>query len=217
MTFDPAVPSDHVLAATALLAPFEGVVLRNGSLTGAHIDGMASILTARSSSHPVTQLARDILDFHVYESAIMACVQDVPSSFESVPKAYLAMGEKASCDSDQAQLKAISKELFIRTPRLTKMVRLLRLQPASELQLHHEAYELSKSLLELQNPQAEGRLLCRIETVAKNNADAAAPIEQSVHFDSIGDFEALVFYWQGRLSLLRLDLRLQDLSTVPWW
>ena len=39
-----------------------------------------------------------------------------------------------------------------------------------------------------------------------------SPLRQSLHFASVKDFEALAYYWQSRLSLLRLEWRLHGLS-----
>ena len=205
-------PNDHILASTALLAPFEGVIKKNGIPTRLHVDGLAAILAARPASYPVTQLAREILDFHACESAIMACIQGTPSPFESVARAYLANDRMGYSDSDRAKLKALGNELFIRIPRLVRLVRSLRLQPSPQHQLLLDALRLSKSLLRLQDSQAEGRLLRNIKVYPSSDPDATSPLRQSLQFASVEDFEALAYYWQSRLSLLRLEWRLHDLS-----
>jgi len=205
-------PNDHILASTALLAPFEGVIKKNGIPTRLHVDGLAAILAARPASYPVTQLAREVLDFHACESAIMACIQNTPSPFESVAREYFANDRMGYNDSDRARLKAFGNELFIRIPRLVRLIRSLRLQPSPHNQLLLDALRLSKSLLRLQDSQVEGRLLRNIKVHSSSDPDATSPLRQSLHFASVEDFEALAYYWQSRLSLLRLELRLHDLS-----
>jgi hypothetical protein len=204
--------NDDILASTALLAPFEGVIKKHGVPTRLHVEGLAAILTARPSTYPVTQLARDIFDFHACDSAIMACIQGTPSPFERVARAYFANNRIGYSDSDRAQLKGIGSELFIRIPRLVGLVRSLRLQPSPQNQLLSDALRLLKSLLKLQDSQAEERLLRNIKVHPSSDPDATSPLRQSLHFVSVDDFEALAYYWQNRLSLLRLEQRLHDLS-----
>ncbi|KAF2118116.1 hypothetical protein BDV96DRAFT_569267 [Lophiotrema nucula] len=204
--------NDDILASTALLAPFEGVIKKHGIPTRLHVEGLAAILAARPATYPVTQLAREIFDFHACDSAILACIQGIPSPFESVARAYFANNRIGYSDSDRAQLKALGSELFIRIPRLVGLVRSLRLQPSPQNQLLLDALRLSKSLLRLQDSQAEGRLLRNIEVHPSSDPDAISLLRQRLHFASVDDFEALAYYWQNRLSLLRLEQRLHDLS-----
>ena len=216
-------PNDDILASTALLPPFEDVIKRNGILTCLHVEGLATILVARPAIYPVTQLARDMLDFYGCESAVMACVRDTPSPFEGLARAYVSNNRMGCSDSDQTQLKALRNELFVRIPRLVKLVRLLRLQQPSSPQqnqlLLDDALRLSKSLLRLQDSQAEEQLLRNIKAhhfSTSDNPDATTSplLRQSLRFASVKDLEALVYYWQSRLSLLRLDRRLHNLSSV---
>jgi hypothetical protein len=203
---------DDILASTALLAPFDGVIKKHGIPTRIHVEGLAAILAARPATYPVTQLAREILDFHACESAIMACIQGTPSPFESVPRAYFANNRMGYSDSDRAQLKALGNELFIHIPRLVRLVRSLRLQASPQNELLLDALRLSKSLLKLQDSQAEGRLLRNIKVHPSSDLDAPSPLRQSLHFPSVQDYEALACYWQSQLSLLILEWRLHDLS-----
>ena len=207
-------PNDDILASTALLAPFDGVIKKHDIPLRLHVEGLAAILAARPLTYPVTQLAREILDFYACDCAIMACIQGTPSPFESVARAYFANNRVGYSDSDRAQLKALGNELFIRIPRLVGLVRSLRLQPSPQNQLLLDALRLSKSLLRLQDPQAEGRLLRNIEFHPLLDPDAPWSLHQSLHFSSVEDFEALACYWQSRLSLLRLEWRLHDLSVL---
>ena len=205
-------PNDDILASTALLIPFDGVIKKNGIPTRLHVEGLAAILAARPATYPVMQLARDILDFHACESAIIACVQDTPSPFERVGRAYFANNRKGYSDSDRARLKALGNELFTRIPRLVILVRSLRLQPSPQNQLLLDALRFSKSLLRLQDSQAEERLLRKIKGHLSSDPVATLPLRQSLHFASVKDFEALAYYWQSRLSLLRLEWRLHAFS-----
>lgn len=204
--------NDDILASTALLAHIEGVIKKHGVPARLHVEGMAAILAARPATYPVTQLARGIFDFHVCDSTIMACIQGTPSPFESVARAYFANNRVGYSDSDRAQLKALGSELFIRIPRLVGLIRSLRLQQSPQNQLLLDALTLSKSLLMIQDSQAEGRLLRNITVRPLSEPEATSPFDQSLHFASVDDFEALAYYWQNRLSLLRLEQRLHDLS-----
>lgn len=96
-------------------------------------------------------------------------------------------------------------------PRLVRLVRSLRFQSSPQKQPLVHALQLLKSLLSLQDPEAEERLLRTIEVHPPNDLDASTPSRQRLQFASIRDFEALIFYWQSRLSLLRLERRMDDL------
>lgn len=203
-------PNDDMLAATALLAPFEGVVQRNGIPTRLHVDGIATILAARPVTFPVTQLARDILDFNAGECAVMACIQDTPSPFEGVPRAYYANEGVGYSDSDRGRLKALSNEMFIHIPRLVNLVRSLRLQSPPKDEVVLETQELLDRLLKLQDSQSEERLL-RSVAVRHSPTSSLQTLHPKLHFASYKDFEALSYYWQSRLSVLRLDLHFRAL------
>lgn len=204
-------PDDDILASTALLAPFEGAIKKNGIPTRLHLEGLAAILAARPAVYPVTPLSREILDFYISESAIIAYVQSTPSPFESVARAYFANDRVGYSDSDRAQLKDLGHELFIRLPTLVKLVRSLRVQRSLQRQPLLDALRLLDSLFGLQDPQAEERLLRDAQIRFSSDPDAPSPFRQSFHFASVKDFEALASYWQTRLALLRLEAHLNNL------
>jgi hypothetical protein len=204
---------DDMLACTALLAHLEGVIKKHAIPTRLHIQGLAAILAARPPTYPVTQLARQIFDFHICDAAIMACIQGTASPFETIPRAYYENDRRGCSDSDRAELKALGSELFIRIPRLVRLVRSIR----SENQpLIDDAFTLLKPLLSLQDPQAEARLLEKTVTVrSSSHIDSKSTLlRESLQFACIDDFEALMYYWQNRLSLLRLEQRLHSLSAA---
>ncbi|OTA38356.1 hypothetical protein BTJ68_01760 [Hortaea werneckii EXF-2000] len=205
---------DILLASTALLAPFEGVVRKNGVPTKLHVDGLAAILLARSSTYPVTQLARDIVEFNACESSIMACILNRPSPFESVLPAYFANDNIGCAGSDQARLKAVGTELFVHLPRLLTLVRSVSLNGVSGGELPADAFHLYNSLLALQDQQAEQRLLQQIEVQSSPCSKTDSPQQSHLRFASVQDYEALAYYWQGRLNLLRVGQRLHDTSSA---
>ncbi|PVH93749.1 hypothetical protein DM02DRAFT_215133 [Periconia macrospinosa] len=210
---------DDMLACTALLAHLEGVINKHGIPTRLHVRGLAAILAARPPTYPVTQLARQIFDFHVCDAAIMACIQGTASPFESVPGVYYEKnrrgwrGDDDDDDSDRAQLKALGSELFVRIPRLVGLVRSQRLQryPLPD------AFTLLESLLSLQDSRAEARLLQAVVTVRPSSSspdDQSYLLRQSLEFACVDDFEALIYYWQNRLALLRLERRFRHASAT---
>ncbi|KAF2450583.1 hypothetical protein P171DRAFT_142374 [Karstenula rhodostoma CBS 690.94] len=203
-------PNDAMLASTALLARFDGEVQKNGIPTRLHVEGLAVILAARPPTYQVTPIARDILDFHAGESAVMACVQGMTSPFENVARAYFANDKMGCIESDRTQLKALGNEIFIGLPRLVGLVRSLRLQRCPKNHLLSDAHRLLGSLLELKDSEAEERLLRDVKV--NPSSGAASPLGLSLHFTSYKDFEALAYYWQSRLSLLRLGWYLHHMS-----
>ncbi|KAL5458496.1 hypothetical protein PMIN06_003306 [Paraphaeosphaeria minitans] len=205
-------PDDAMLASTALLARFDGEVQKDYIPTRLHVEGLATILSARPSKYQITPIARDILDFHAGESAVMACIQGTASPFENVDQAYFANDKTGCSEGDRTQLKALANKMFIGLPRLVGLVRSLRIRPFLKTNLHTDALRPLGSLLELQDSQAEERLLQDAKACPSSQAVAASPLGLSLHFDSYKDFEALAYYWQSRLSILRLELHLHQLS-----
>jgi hypothetical protein len=203
--------NDVILAATALLAPFEGTIKRDGVPTRLHIDGLAAVIAARPRTHAVTQLARDILDWYAAESSIMACFQGTPSPFENILRAYFTNDGLGYDNSDRAQLKALGNELFVRIPRLVILVRTLRLKPTPRYAMLLKAHRTFQALLELRSVQVERRFMENVTFPLPNGSDTIPPLVQSLHFASAKDYEALACYWQGRLSLLRLERHFHEL------
>ncbi|GAB1725802.1 hypothetical protein NU195Hw_Modified_18t1 [Hortaea werneckii] len=206
-------PDDILLASTALLAPFEGVVRKSGVPTTLHVDGLAAILLARPSTYSITQLARDIVDFNACESSIMACILNRPSPFESVSPAYFANDNVECAGSDQARLKALGTELFVRLPRLLMLFRSISLNGFPGGQPLADALHLYNSLLALQDQQAEQRLLRQIEVQSSPGLKSDSPPQSYLRFASVRDYEALAYYWQGRLNLLRVGQQLDDFAS----
>nr|POE86660.1 hypothetical protein CFP56_46844 [Quercus suber]POE87637.1 hypothetical protein CFP56_30226 [Quercus suber] len=204
-------PSDDVLASTALLAPFDGVLKKHDTPTRLHVEGLAAILAARPATFPVTQLAREIFDYYACDSTIMACIRGTPSAFESVARTYFVNDREGHCDGDRAQLKAIGNELLISIPRLVGLVRSLRNMSSFQRELFLDTLRFLKSLLGLQDGEAESRLLTRAIIRPVRDSDSPSSLCQSVHFTSVEDFEALTCYWHSRLALLRLEWCIHDL------
>jgi hypothetical protein len=109
---------DHVLASTALLAPFDGTLKDHGIPTRLHIEGLAAIIKGRPQNYPVSQLARDIVDFQICDTAITACIRGVPSPFETIPSAYYTSTSSEVTHWHRCRLKSLGAELFIKIPRL---------------------------------------------------------------------------------------------------
>lgn len=207
--------TDDMLAATALLAPFEGTIKRNGVPSRLHIEGLAAVVAARSNAQAITQLARDIIDWYAAESCVMACIHGIPSPLESIPQAYYASDGKSYGESDAAQLKALGNELSVHMPRLVNLLRTLRKQPSPQYELLVNAYEISQSLLQLQDPLVEKRFMLYITDRPSDSFDPGPDCAQRLHFPSARDYEALACYWQARLSLLRLERHLYGLFASP--
>jgi hypothetical protein len=200
-----------MLASTALLAHFEGALRKHGIPSRLHVDGLAAILTARSATFPVTQLAREILDYHASDSATKACIKSLPSPFENVARQYYAIDSTSSGENGVARLKALGIELLIRFPRLLGLVRSLRTQARPWYQLIRDA----KTLTVKASPALEldASIDHSFHFASIDHSFHFASIDHSFHFASIDDFEALIYYWQSRLALLRLDHQIVGLIT----
>jgi len=207
-------PNDDLLASTALLAPFDGALRKNGIPTRLHIEGQAAILSTRPSTYPVTQLARDIIAFHAYESAIIACVHGIDSPFDGVPPAYFASNRVGYNDGDRGQLNAIGIELFIRIPRLVRLFRLLRGQETPQDSVVQDATELLDSLRQLQDAPAEKRLLRNVELLRVDSFTPELCGRRGAFSATCTDIETLAHYWTARLILLKLEACLHEVCLL---
>lgn len=194
--------SDNTLASSALLAHLEGVIKGHGIPTLPHLRGLAAIMSARPPSYPISELAKEIFDFHACDSAIIACVHGISSPYESIPRAYY---EDCSIRLARSRLKIIGSECFIRIPRLVALVRSMRTHsPPSESQVG-SASVLFKALDSLQDPAAEAVLLQQ----ATFHTTISPIYRENLRFDNVEVFEALTYYWLSRLWLMCLHHHLQ--------
>lgn len=175
-----------------------------------HVDGLAAVLADTMSPSLDTQLARDILDFYVCESAVMNCIRGRPSPFEDIASVLLA-SDAMHIDSFHARVDAIGTALMVRLPRLVGLIRSMRLRDLGCQDIGDvlNALELCDRLLELRDQDAEIQVMQSVTYRICSHSIAAKTLPQSIHFATVQDFEALTHYWQGRLALLRLDHQLR--------
>jgi hypothetical protein len=203
--------SDEILAATAMLAHFEGAIRAHGIPVRVHMDGLAAILGARKKGYRVTSLAREIVDFHACDAAVKASIAGRASVFENVAREYYASEREGREDGSRAKLRAIGVEMFMRVPRAVGLVRRLR-QGEGRTRMLGEARGLVEELLGLKDEEAEHRVLRDVEV--RDSAKGDAVVKQSWGFTCVEDFEALAYYWQNRLVLLRLEEQLDHLPAL---
>lgn len=201
---------DHVLASTALLAPFDGTIKHHGIPTRLHIEGLAAIIKGRPQNYPVSQLARDIVDFQICDTAITACIRGVPSPFENIPSAYYTIVSSEIAHGHRCQLKSMGAELFVRIPRLIGLVRALRVQAPFSVnqELLSDAKKLCRELLMLRNRDSESFVFETAQLSSEGNV-VSSILGQCLYFTDVEDYEALMYYWSNRLCLLRLERYLQ--------
>ncbi|KAK3675483.1 hypothetical protein LTR78_004566 [Recurvomyces mirabilis] len=208
---DPKISSgDDILAATALLAPFEGVMKKSDIPMHSHIEGLAAVLASRPPAFAISQLSRDVLDFHSYDASIMACIQGVPSMLEDVDRGYYAIQPGLST-SGQAQLRAMGIELLIRIPRLVHFAQMLSPSNSSVADVLHQALAYAKELLQLRDTQAENIFLRSISSCPAGMASDTSMNSSSLQYASAKSYEGAAYYWQGpeRMQSIRhasLDL-----------
>jgi hypothetical protein len=201
--------SDEILAATAMLAHFEGAIRAHGIPVRVHVDGLAAILGARKKGYRVTSLAREIVDFHACDAAVKASIAGRASIFENVAREYYTSEREGCEDESRAKLRAIGVEMFVRVPRVVGIMRKLR-QGEGQGQMLCDARALVEDLLGLKDEETEQRVLGDVEV--RDSAKGDAVVKQSWEFACVEDFEALAYYWRNHLVLLRLE---EQVDVVP--
>ena len=110
------------------------------------------------------------------------------------------------------QLRQLSHQLLCRLPRLIAAVRTLRLKAGDTAETFASAVELARELLKLQDPALETYLLHAVQVRKTLHHADAVSVPYSFHFPCYQHFESAVYFWQTRILLNSLTLRLRQLT-----
>ena len=114
---------------------------------------------------------------------------------------------------DVAKLSKLYTHSFIRQPRLIALVRKLR-QGCDDEKIKYQAMQVAMLCAQLQDCEAENRLLHRLSVQQTKNPSTAAITGMSFHFRHQCCW-AEICYWATRIITNRLCLKLLDLNAVP--
>ncbi|KAF2163865.1 hypothetical protein M409DRAFT_25640 [Zasmidium cellare ATCC 36951] len=201
--------SDSVLMSVALLCVCEALMQSEMFACFAHWAAMSTILLSRPLSWQPSELTRAIL-YHIRNQTFHIPVARGQISPFDDPRWYtLEPAGASSLPTEVARLKLLSNQLMIRLPRLILQTRTLR-NGADEIK-GKKALALATELSNLQDIDAENKMLHRIKVIKTTNSDDADFIPFFFEFTNLSDLETAVVYWKSQLILGRLRLKLKDL------
>lgn len=133
---------------------------------------------------------------------IIPCFQGRDSPFDGAP-GWSQMPVMSSLDSPEgARLNQVSYHLFVRLPRLMRLVREWKTGGAQ--QCSEEVTRLAKELVGCEEPDAERWLLARTKACPTQHPITARVIPDSFRMASTRDAATALCYWQTRIMALKL-------------
>ncbi|KAK3707837.1 hypothetical protein LTR37_011839 [Vermiconidia calcicola] len=202
---------NDALVAAALLFCCETTLNPKAATVSPHTNGLSAIILsqAKRSTEP-SELARGIIYFHWKGTFAVPVALGEPSPFDN--QYWLSLEPVSHWDADKEvlRLRHLGQKLFIRLPRLIASVRALRVgsPPSTAIDT---AIQLAKDLVALEDVYAENKVLHRISMVKTSDTAAASIVPFSFQYQDTTTFEAAVYYWQTRIILNRLCIKLPDL------
>jgi hypothetical protein len=171
-----SVSGDDMLLTVSLLVTFERIFAYTSVPLKSHMAGVVALLMAQmktTNSKPPSELTRAVMYTFWPVAFIGPCVEGVASPFEA-PRWLKAEPVVMTRDKLRTPWEVVAKlrksgmELFIRLPRLIKMVKSILADPNPED--IDAAIALAKELLTMEDVEAESALLHHV-TVSSSAAD----------------------------------------------
>ena len=205
-----AKSSEDTLLAIAILISTEFMVYGADLFT--HLKGAGALLAAQpDDGTQASELARAIMMFNWVATFAVPLGQGTSSPYDTNPR-WLDM-DPPECHATTAEamrLRKISHKLFIRLPRLIAAVRTLRTSDNVARSTFVATADLAKELLKLEDKAAESEVLHTL-SVRKTPHPDGLVVPYRFHFPDYHLYEALVYYYQTRILLIKLCLKLADL------
>ncbi|KAF2767039.1 hypothetical protein EJ03DRAFT_249848, partial [Teratosphaeria nubilosa] len=198
--------SDHTAAAVAAIAPADAVRSGHALLNPGHLDGLIAILKTLAARGPMTLLARRVLEYSFCDAFVLAAVRGISSPLESID-AYEYRGGYDDLTLPEPSLRRIGNELCVRLPRFIKLVREACASADPEAIL--AALECAQRLVALADDAGEAEFMEYIPTAKTTDPSDAVISQRSFLYRSLPSFEAGIYYWTTRISVLRLCQRLR--------
>ena len=201
---------DIALLSAAILTCFECILRPRGTIgLYSHTRGISAILLASSGKEELTEVSRAMLYYNWPGTFQLPLAFGVASPFEEVRWLEVKTHRQSKYPPGLAKLAKIYKDLFIRLPRLVAVTRKLRDQ-GPDKETVRQATELSTELLGFSSRIAENQLLHRVGVKKTADSGDAQVVPFSFKFRRNGEFAVAICYWQTRILVHRLCLKLKE-------
>ena len=202
--------NEEVLIAIAMLATASHML--KSPDTAAHLKGTNAVLAAQPDDG---KQASELMRASMLRNTVMMFASPLCKGEASpcdMNRCWLEMEVPAlyattKVGKENARLRMLSQQLFMRLPRLIAAVRKLRAGDAAGLT---QATDLARDLLTLQDKAAESSVLHAV-SVRKSSPQDSAVLPYRYHFPDHHLYEAAVYYWQARLILNSLRVKIKVL------
>ena len=196
--------SDEAVLSVALLGLYEAVLGTALQPMFAHSHGLSRLLM---STRRPTEVTRLLLYGRWTVTFLPPCAFGTASHFDNKEFLELEPDNIFDLPASTTRLLKFSHQLFIRLPRLISYVRGLR--EGATIQLPSTAFALAAELLLLGSSESESECLHDVCVAKTRNPADAHIIPVSFGFKTYIIFQAGVYYWQTKMFLARLCIRLQ--------
>lgn len=205
--------SDDTVMATNLLGHFEGMMRSHLSACIVHSHASISAVLARPPHEPLSDYAAAVV-YTSHDHAFRRPVAAGEASPFDHPR-FLALEPPTLGPGFGKDIRALTRssfQLFIRLPRLIASVRAIRTeQPNASVT---KTLELAEELLRSETTKAENVVLHQVKVVPTVESSGRLIVPYSFEFKALEEHRAAVPYWESRLLLYGLYLKLMSLPHV---
>ena len=206
--------SDSNILAIALLTHCEILMRNDRKAYCTHWTGIGTLLRARLDPQYASDLVRAVFYSMWDYNFRVPCSRGVESPFEDDTWLTLEPAPLKKVDAKVITLRKLSQQLLIRLPRLMVLVRSLR-EARWQGATIDDTLGLALELLQCHDSDAENRLLHLVTVTKTKDLLDRFVMPYSYFFNSSEDLATAVLYWQTRLMVINLCLRLASSEIVP--
>jgi hypothetical protein len=215
--------ADGALSSAACLAPFASIKGEHNMLDPWHLEGIVAILTSPCVVSRATDNTREVLRWFCCDAMTMAVIKGTPSPLEDLHQSHYDASNCWPAGGFVTTLRSLATELSIKLPRLITIVKALRRimhdcrdqSRFARMALAERAHALIEALDALKDDKAESSLLHSIQIMRTSSMRSGRLITTAFDFGTLEIFDAALYYWSARLSLMRLQLKLLESCTSP--
>ncbi|KAK4554055.1 hypothetical protein LTR86_008896 [Recurvomyces mirabilis] len=198
--------SDWTVIAIAMLGHYEILMRNDWKAHRLHWSGVTNLLLDRPGAETTSEIVRALLHCMWDETFRVPCAKGVPSPYESDRWQTLEPSFRQVLPGAVSRLRKLGLQLLTCLPRLIALVRQETIaDPGDQSCL---TSEVADKLNHLQDSEAETDVLHSVKITKSNELLDSTVTSVVFHYRSGHDVTAAVLYWQGRLMLVNLALRL---------
>ncbi|KAK1050418.1 hypothetical protein LTR74_017027, partial [Friedmanniomyces endolithicus] len=205
--------SDSLMVASAILVGVDIIMSSRMAPHALHLEGVATVVKHNAHTSALSHMGQRIADWMYSELALLACVRGEACGLEDVAlRHYLSVDH--AIDHHKMRLQACGNRLFVGLPRLATLLRSIRDKGDGSATTEEvvSSLSLATELLQLYDTNAENDLLHKVHIRKTQRLEDAAVSKYSFFFDSVELYDDAAVYWQGRLWLVRLWLRIRVIA-----